>query len=235
MKKMNLFKVIQLVVFVVLTILCIALVLVDPGTRNYVAKNDHIRIICMMLWLVLLLSFVFLFCDFYLFSHFRRNVKRLNQAAHADIIAGIPNRFSCDSLIEKYIGSPLPADIGCVMIDLSNIIEINQLHGREAGDAAIRHFSDTLHLVAAGQCFVGRNGGNKFIALFENCTQEQLNHFIERLNQQMKLANNHSHTLPIQYKYGIAFHGSDPSEADLGITDLISKANSRIYKKAEAL
>ncbi|MDD2978630.1 MAG: GGDEF domain-containing protein [Hespellia sp.] len=231
MKKMNFYKTIQLILFIIITLLSLFLILLDPDTRSFVAKNSHILVICVMLWITLVLAFVFLFLDFYLFSHFRRNVKQLNQIAHADSIAGIPNRFSCDSLIEKYIGSPLPPNMGCIMIDLTNIIEINKIAGRKEGDRAIRLFSDTLHLAAAGQCFIGRNGGNKFIALFENCREDQLRTFMERFNDQINQVNAKEVITPIEYKYGAAFHSSDPAEALVGITDLIAHANNRIYKK----
>lgn len=233
MKKMNLYKTLQLIILTALTVLCVALILCDPGTRNYVAKNSHILVICVLLWILLLISYIFLFLDFHLYAHFRQNVKHLDKIAHADSIAGIPNRFSCDSLIEKYIGSPLPPNMGCIMIDLTNIIEINEEYGREIGDEVIRVFSETLHLVAAGQCFIGRNGGNKFIALFENCTQEQLVHFLERFHRQMEQANIHANNLPvIHYEHGAAFHSASPQEADLSITELIAHANNRIYRNS---
>lgn len=232
MKKMTTLKLIQLAVFLLITGISMVLIVFDPDTRNYVGKNPHILVVCLLLWITLVLSFVFIYLDYHTFTGFRRNVKKLNQVAHADMVAGIPNRFSCDSLIEKYIGAPLPANIGCVMIDITNIIEINQEYGREAGDHAIRQFSDALHLVVAGQCFIGRNGGNKFIALFENCDKEQLENFVERLHSQIVESNNEDSNVKIHYKYGLAFHGVDSNTPEnMQITDLISNANNQIYKK----
>ncbi|MDD3278199.1 MAG: diguanylate cyclase [Lachnospiraceae bacterium] len=233
MKKMNEVKLIQLILFSILTILSIVLILLDPGTRNYVAKNSHILVICVILWVTLILSFVFLYLDFHLFSIFHKNVTQLDHVAHADTISGIANRFSCDSLIEKYIGAPLPANMGCVMIDITNIIDINKKFGRQAGDDAIRRFSDTMHLVAAGQCFIGRNGGNKFIALFENCSAKQLTGFVDRLHAQLHQFNLQPDIPHIHCQYGVAFHSDADSEANDSITDLIASANRRIYAGKE--
>lgn len=231
MKKLNIYKTIQLLILIAVTILCFVLILFDSDTRNYVAKNSHLLTICLMLWLLLILSYLFLFLDFHLYTNVQRNVKQLDKIAYADSIGGIPNRFSCDSLIDKYIGSPLPPNMGCIMIDLTNIIEINNEYGRDTGDNVIRLFSELLHLAAAGQCFIGRNGGNKFIALFEDCTRDQLDLFMERFHGQIEQANTKAVLPVIHYEYGIAFHGTDPAEADLGITELIAHANNRIYAK----
>lgn len=47
---------------------------------------------------------------------------------------------------------------------------INNTYGHVIGNATIQSFSDVLSGASVGLCFVGRNGGNKFLALFENCT-----------------------------------------------------------------
>lgn len=227
MKKLNLFKTIQLVVMFILTGVCLYLIVMNPDVFHSVNKNPDLRMICSLLWVILGLTFLFLFFDFCFFSSFRRDMNALNTVAHADQVAGIPNRYSCDTLIEKYQGKPLPADIGCIMIDLTNIGEINKLYGREQGDVSIREFSQTLHMVSAGLCFIGRNGGNKFIALFENSSQEQLDRFIERLDQKMDAMNSAPESHPLFYKCGVAFYHYNKDIST--ITDLIALANRRIY------
>ncbi|MDD3218020.1 MAG: diguanylate cyclase [Lachnospiraceae bacterium] len=228
MKKINRIKTAQMIIYIILTITCIIMVAGNSETRNLVAKNPYLLTICSIFWLMVVINFLFLFLDFYHFANLHKSMRRLNKAAYADSITGIPNRFSCDSLIEKYIGKPLPANIGCIMLDITNLIEINQELGRENGDAAIRQFSDILHLLSAGVCFVGRNGGNKFIALFENSTLEQLIEFSERLDEEMAIQNDITNLVPVKYQYGIAYHGEDDSRA-VSITDLIAQANKKIY------
>ena len=50
----------------------------------------------------------------------------------------------------------------------------------------IRRFGDILREASAGLCFVGRNGGNKFMALFEDCDDEKLNAFLTRVQQSVE-------------------------------------------------
>ena len=112
------------------------------------------------------------------------------------------------------------------MFDLTNIQEINEKYGHIQGNVVIREFSGILQTTSMGLCFVGRNGGNKFIALFENCTDEKLKTFLERVDKKVDRHNEMSDTLQILYRYGISF---DEGETVRTITDLIALSNRRIY------
>lgn len=226
MKKLDIFKTIQLIIFIILTGICVFTVATDPALYHYIATNPSARLICGLLWGVLGLSFLFLFLDFSFFASFKRNYRDLDFAVHSDPLSGIANRFSCDALIEKYLDQPLPAEIGCIMFDLTNIGEINKLYGHSKGNALIKDFSDILKLASVDLCFIGRNGGNKFIALFEDGSEEKLQTFLDRIQTKVNSHNSDPETLPITYKYGQAFHESSKTST---ITDLIALANKRIY------
>lgn len=226
MKKLDIFKTIQLVIYIILTGVCIYNVMMDPEVYQYIASNSSIRLICGLLWAVLGLSFLFLFIDFNFFSSFKRDYRDLDFAVHSDPLSGIPNRFSCDALIEKYLDQPVPPEIGCIMFELTNISEINRLYGHAEGNALIKDFSNILKMASVDLCFIGRNGGNKFIALFEEGSTEKLDNFLERIHSKVDSHNSGSGTRPITYKYGTAFHEGNKVAT---ITDLVALANKRIY------
>ena len=226
MKKLDIFKTIQLIIYVFLTGFCIYKNIMDPEVYQYIATNPSIRIICGLLWAVLGLSFLFLFLDFNFFSSFKRDYRDLDFAVHSDPLSGIPNRFSCDALIEKYLDQALPSDIGCIMFELSNVSDINRLYGHAEGNALIKDFSNILKMASVDLCFIGRNGGNKFMALFENGSDEKLDNFLERVYTKVDSHNSGSGTHPIAYKYGRAFKEGTKAGT---ITDLIALANKRIY------
>lgn len=77
-------------------------------------------------------------------------------------------------------------------------------------------------------CFVGRNGGNKFMALFENCTAQKITLFLELVEKKTAHYNASSDSAPIVYKYGCAYR---ENESVRTITDLIALSNRRIYVK----
>lgn len=227
MKKFDVFKTIQLILFIILTAAGLFIIFSDNELYQMIANNPHIRALCILLWAALVMTFLFIFMDFSLFSTFKKDYRELDFAVSSDPVAGIANRYSCDTLIEKYLDKPLPEDIGCIMFDLVNIGEINQQWGHIRGNELIYEFSSILQSSSANLCFVGRNGGNKFLALFENGTVQKMNTFLTRVDKKVKRHNAESDDIPIRYEYGSAYCEGDEVK---NITDLIALSNRRIYE-----
>ncbi len=228
MKKFDVFKTIQLALFVLLAGAGLLIILTDQALYRTIANDTRVRALCILLWAALVLSFLFIFMDFSLFSTFKKDFRELDYAVSSDPVSGIANRYSCDGIIEKYLDQPLPRNIGCIMFDLTNIREINRTLGHVRGNELIHDFSGILQASSMNLCFVGRNGGNKFMALFENCTAQKLATFLERVESKVSLYNENSESAPIVYKYGVAYR---ENEAVQTITDLIALSNHRIYVK----
>lgn len=111
------------------------------------------------------------------------------------------------------------------MFELSNIYDINKTYGHLEGNNLIREFSGILQRASTGYAFVGRNGGNKFLAIIEKCDQEKLNDFLKRVDDRLEIHNQNAEQPPIFIKYGIAFNeGPDINS----ITQLIALSNERI-------
>lgn len=225
MKKLDIAKTIQLIVFLLITLVCAVLLLLDKELYHLIGSDSRFRMICGLLWFVLFLSFLFILLDFTLLSSWKKDFRELDFAVHSDPVAGIANRFSCDALIEAYLDQPLPQDMGCVMFHLANIGEINQRYGHIQGNLLIREFSNILRMSSLNLCFVGRNGGNNFLALFENTEQEKIDTFLSRVAEKTAEHNQNPDHYPIQYQYGVAFHEGDLAPT---VTDLIALSFKRI-------
>lgn len=228
MKKFDTFKTIQLILFICITAVSLFVILTDKELYQLIASDVHIRMLCIVLWIALGLSFFFIFWDFSLFSSFKREYRELDFALSSDPVSGIANRYSCDSIIEKYLDKPIPDGIGCIMFDLTNLQKVNQTYGHTQGNELIREFSGILQSTSLNFCFVGRNGGNKFIALFKECNNEKLNNFLEHIEVKVERHNSLEGTYPIFYRYGIAF---EEGPSIRSITDLIALSNKRIYNE----
>lgn len=226
MKKFDIYKTIQLIIFVLLTNIGLVVVVFDSELYQMIAHNGHIRLLCILLWAALGLSFFFTFIDFSLFSSFKKQYRELDFAVYSDPVSGIANRYSCDAVIEKYLDKPLPESLGCIMFDLSNLGEINKKYGHIRGNTVIRDFSAILKSASINLCFVGRNGGNKFLALFEDCSDQKIKQYINAVDSRVARHNDAEDSIPIIYRYGIAFEeGVNASN----INELIALANNRIY------
>lgn len=228
MKKFNTFKIVQLVLLIILTAVSLYM-LMQPEVKQYIFDSTPATVLFIIVWAVLLVTFVFLLIDFSLISSMKMTYHNLYDVAYSDPLSGIPNRFSCDTIIEKYYDKKLPDDIACVMIDLSNLPEINTLYDHRTGNKVLKDFSGILSTAAVSLCFVGRNGGNKFLAIFENCTDEKLNTFLDRVTDRVDQYNQASDSISMEYRIGKAMNRDEHLEQ---ITKLISLANSRILKSA---
>lgn len=228
MKKFDLLKTAQLAAFIGLAGFGLLKILTDKRLYHLVATDPQIRSLCILLWILLGLSFLFIFLDFSLFSSFKREYRELDFAVSSDPVSGIANRYSCDTFIEKYLDKPLPAHFGCITFDLTNLKETNKSYGHIQGNDLIRDFSAILQSSSADLCFVGRNGGNEFLALFEDCTKEKLLSFLKRVEEKVNEHNEHTNTVAISYRYGISFNENGSKGS---ITDLIALSSKRVRRK----
>lgn len=225
MKKFDIFKTIQLIVFIVLAVFGLFIIFTNPELYHQIATVTEIRLLCVLLWLSLLLSFLFIFLDFSLTSSFKRHYRELDYAVYSDPLSGIANRYSCDAMIDKYFERSLPKEMSCIMFELTNIQEINQHYGRIQGNSLIRDFSSILQSSATDLCFVGRNGGNKFLALFEHGSDKKISLFLDTIHSKVEIHESLDDTHPIKYRYGIALNSEHHTD---NIIELISLANKEL-------
>lgn len=170
-----------------------------------------------------------LLIDFNLISTIKLNYHNLYDAAYSDQLSGIPNRFSCDTVIEKYYDKKLPENLACIMIDLANLPEVNSLYDHATGNILLKDFSTILSSASLSLCFVGRNGGNKFLAIFENGEQAKIDTFLARVADRVKQHNLSSDAIAIEYHTGVAMNSKEHMDQ---ITNLIALANKRIYENS---
>ena len=225
MKKFNIYKIIQFILFAVLMAASLYMVLASPELSALLAANTQLRTGCILLWGSLELSLLFTMTDFIFFAS-SKNRRKMGFSMFFDPVAGIANRHGCDVLIEKYWDKPLPRNIGCIMFELTNLKEINQTYGHLQGNKMIHDFSSFLQEASLDLCFVGRNGGNKFIAVFEICDYEKIKTFLDLLDTRVNEHNKMPDIHPIRFHFGIAF---DEDSKVRTITDLIALADKRIY------
>lgn len=227
MKKFDLVKTIQLLIFTVFAIVCIALVLFNKELYHSIATIPNLKLVCGLLWFCFGLVFVFIFIDFNLIASYKKDYHELDHAVHTDHVSGLANRKSIDEFIEKYRKDCLP----CITLTPTNIQEINRAFGRTAGDNAIRDFSNILMMSSVGLClFVGRNDGLNFLAFFEkDASGEDINKFLTNVAGRISSRNIMNPQQTISYKYGIAYNEGENAAS---VTDMIKISAQRVHKQS---
>ncbi len=228
MRRFHTFKTIQLALVSVFALFSLYL-LMRPQVKQFVFDSFPATALFIIIWILLLADFIFLMVDFFLISSIKLNYHNLYDVAYSDQLSGIPNRFSCDTIIEKYYDKKLPDDISCIMIDLVNLPEVNQLYNHTTGNKLLKDFSGILSSASLSLCFLGRNGGNKFMAIFEHADRSKVETFLARVSDRVAQHNKSTDAIAIEYHTGIAMNSDEHLDQ---ITVLIALANKRIYENA---
>lgn len=181
-RNFKIFKLIQLILLILFGVTFFIYLNMDPLLRNNIYSNRNLLTICVFLWLFMLYSAVCIAADYHQLQKEIVEAHKLNQTAYLDPLTGLPNRNGCDVIINKYTLKRDVSGMGCALIELPLIDEINVAHGRLYGDKYIRDFAIALETVGSKYGFVGRNSGNEFLLIIENCPAEKMQEFVREIN-----------------------------------------------------
>lgn len=223
MKKLDTLKSIQLIIYIIIAGVCFYLIVIHSNVYHLIADSKELQLVCLLLWGTLFIAFLFIFIDFSMYARQKKDFKALDYAVHSDPLAKIANRSGCDEVIEKYANKELPTNMCVIMLFLTSLNDINKTQSRTEGNKQIRSFSIILKLASVNMCFVGRNGGNVFMAIFEDTTKENIDLFLDRVETKVIEHNKDHQNLAMHYQYGYAYHVEDAKE----VGDLISIANQK--------
>ena len=227
MRRFDMVKTVQLVLLIVFTAVALLAVFRDHELYSLIATNMAAKVISVILWMTLGVSFLFLLYDFNSYADMRRENMELDNAVYSDALTGIANRYSVDAYIGQFLGKPLPEDMGAVTLDMTNLSEINKVKGHSGGDLAIQAFAAILQNAAGRACFIGRNGGNKFVVIFRDCTDARIERFLEKVNSLTEERNLSQPDAPIKYSAGTAFNEGGKAET---VNELIALSDRRAWE-----
>lgn len=224
MKDFKKAKFIQLGVTAAAALIFLITLCVDPVLRNRVYTDRPLTMLCVIMWVLLLATLGFYISDIRRMLKLEVDNHELNREAYLDHLTGIPNRNSVDRLFNSYTNAETLPDVGCAVIRLTDIQNINEEYGHEKGDILIREFSVIFENVGDRYGFVGRNGGNEFLAVFEKCDREKMETFFRDLNKSIELHNGSSGNIPIKIDYHYVLNSEEKVHV---ITELIGLAYSK--------
>lgn len=202
--KLHLWKNIQFAVYVIFQIIFILLLICNVNFRYNIFSNKSLFILCLIMWVHSLCGIFFLIRDYAALKQLVIEQHSLSKIAFLDDLTGIPNRYSCDQFLKNFTNTATFSELGCGMITITNLKQVNSDFDRESGDAVIQDFSNMLDEASTQYGFVGRNGGNEFIIIIEKCKDAaEMDAFFSLLDSKLAAYNSdHTHvTIEIQYTY----------------------------------
>ena len=87
---------------------------------------------------------------------------------------------------------------------LNNLKTVNDTMGHSAGDQLILSFARLLRRVIPEKHFVGRYGGDEFLAVIYHTDRQEVEGILDSLRREADAANRDGNQLPLSYAYGWA-------------------------------
>jgi diguanylate cyclase (GGDEF)-like protein len=156
--------------------------------------------------------------------------RTLQEAALTDALTGLPNRrYALERIQQEWAASHRSAhSLACMVIDIDNFKQINDIYGHDVGDMALRQASEVLRKVLRGQDVICRTGGDEFLVVCPETSREEVMSCGERLRKEiesMALANEEE-VLRLSISVGVAVR--DEAMPDAG--ELIRKADRAVLR-----
>lgn len=154
--------------------------------------------------------------------------KILEQRAYLDVHTGLPNKSRCEELLHdmRLITEP----VACVMFDLNNLKKANDTMGHSAGDQLIANFARILRKVVPAKDFVGRYGGDEFIAVFYDTDKEHVQEILNQLQEEVEQFNVNRKSIPISFAQG---WGISTDYKECTLRTLFDKADYYMYENKQ--
>lgn len=134
----------------------------------------------------------------------------LQRKVYLDEATGLPNKNKCEELLDA--PDPPDGNTALCVFDLNNLRTVNNNLGHDKGDKYIRSFAEQLRLAVPSQHFVGRDGGDEFIAILYGVDWDGAQDVLRSIRAQAAEYSRQHPEMPLSYAAGCAiasdFEGS---------------------------
>lgn len=147
--------------------------------------------------------------------------------AATDPLTGLINRRSLETHFRELPHDARP--ITAAMCDLDHFKDLNDTHGHETGDRALRQFARVLRAALRPGDVAARFGGEEFVLLLPRCSADTARQVAQRVRQ--RLADSLDGGLLPTFTVSIGL--ADTSNGD-GLDELIAAADAALYEAKAA-
>lgn len=160
----------------------------------------------------------------------------LEQMAYMDELTGLGNRRMCEKKLTELEEKEMSSDsmYAIVSLDLNFLKHTNDTYGHEKGDELIKNFSDVLSNVFDLYGTVTRTGGDEFVVILDDITEETVKSLLAQMLEQMEEKNKSDSEVILSTAYGYAMKGEIPlkqeqnEKINLKVVDIGPRAVYRI-------
>jgi diguanylate cyclase (GGDEF)-like protein len=152
--------------------------------------------------------------------------------AHTDPLTGLLNRRSVENAVRDLRAEDVPYALAYG--DLDHFKVLNDTHGHEAGDQALRLFARVMNESLRPNDIPARYGGEEFVIVLPDCTTTTAMGILERVRENLALALNGGRVPPFTVTFGLASssYAADFDEivalADAALLDAKAAGRNRV-------
>ena len=165
----------------------------------------------------------------------QRDLCIAQETAERDPLTGLPNRRALEQALGRAVDTARRADaaLSVAFCDIDNFKRLNDVHGHAVGDRVLRLVGDCLSDDADDRTFVGRQGGEEFVLLFEGLPVIEAAARIDAIRESLskRTLRSRSDGTPIgrvTFSAGVAaLNGQETGE------DLLHRADVALYRAKE--
>ena len=159
----------------------------------------------------------------------RHRNSQLEQKAFTDQHTGLPNKGRCEEFFND--ADLMQQPVGCIVFDLNNLKVANDTLGHSVGDQLIENFARLLRNAIPAQNFVGRYGGDEFMAVIYDASREKMEKILGQIQEDVQEFNRLHHGgskfVEVSYAYGWTLSTDFP---DCSFRVLFDKADKNMYE-----
>lgn len=148
----------------------------------------------------------------------------LSKKAFIDVHTGLPNKNMCEDVLHSV--NIDDSQVCIIMFDLNDLKKVNDTMGHAYGDAMIKGFAGIVRTAFRDDDFVGRYGGDEFIAVLYNIEVDAVENILKRVASEVDKHNANNKNIHISYAYGYAH--SDQYHDD-SMDRLLNRADTNMY------
>ena len=159
----------------------------------------------------------------------RHRNSQLEQKAFTDQHTGLPNKGRCEEFFTD--ADLMQQPVGCIVFDLNNLKVANDTLGHSVGDQLIENFARLLRNAIPAQNFVGRYGGDEFMAVIYDASREKIEKILGQIQEDVQEFNRLHHGgskfVEVSYACGWVLSTDFP---DCSFRVLFDKADKNMYE-----
>ena len=217
---------------VILTLNTILALYFFSNFATYQANSELLAPYYSIVGLRLLLILASILLDIFILVKTASVERRLSSMAYLDKLTGLPNRYSCDLLIQSFNEPSKLPTVGFILLQINNLNSVNSSGSHKDGNNLIAEFSFILEDISEKYGYVGRNGGNEFMVLLENCDNTMSDMFLMDLTKRIHGYNAMNVGTPIEVSYSKVLNAVEHKES---MSDIISLGYRRIHEIPQIL